>query len=120
MMRLVETSGCSIWGATRRRQPSRLCHTFLDDLPSKQVGTGLEDHLDGGETGDRFRAHGIEPGRPGQQVLLQRNGDQLLDLSRGQAERLGLHLHGGGREFSEGVDLRRLQPATPPLRSATP
>ena len=34
-------------------------------------------------------------GRPGQQILLQRDGDQLLDLRRGEAEGLGLHLHGG-------------------------
>jgi len=38
----------------------------------------------------------VQPRNAVEQVLFERHRDQLLDLSRGQAQGLGLDLHRGG------------------------
>ena len=77
-----------------------------DQLASRQlVGPALEDELDRRELGDRLRAQLVEAGHPAE-LLLDRNGDQLLDLVRGVAERDRLDLDPRRRELGEHVDLR--------------
>ena len=67
------------------------------------VGAALEEERDGRQAGDGLRAHDVEPRRAVQR-LLHRDRDQLLDLLRGHAEPLGLHLDERRRELGEDVD----------------
>ena len=57
------------------------------------IGAGLEDHLDPRQPGHRLGADDVEERDAVEQVLLERDGDELLDLLGGEPERLGLHLH---------------------------
>jgi hypothetical protein len=54
---------------------------------------GSKISFDPGQPGDRLRADGVQPGHPVEQVLLEGDGDELLDLGRGQPEGLGLDLN---------------------------
>jgi len=70
-----------------------LDQALLYQLPRlEDVGPRLEDQLDPRQPGNRFGADPVEPCHPVEQVLLERDGDQLLDLGGGQPERLGLDL----------------------------
>ena len=62
---------------------------------------GLEDQQNARQSLHRLRADVLEERDPVEQVLLERNRDQLFDLLRGQAEGLRLHLHGGRREVRQ-------------------
>ena len=70
-----------------------LCEALSNQLTaSVDVGAGLEDHHDRGQPGQRFRSDHVHALDPVEQVLFQRNSDQLLDFLSGEAQRLGLNL----------------------------
>jgi len=84
-----------------------LGHPLLHHLPrGVQVGARLEGQVDRGQPGHRGGVDAVQPGHAVEQVLFERDGDELLDLGRGQAERLGLYLHRRGRELGIDVDGR--------------
>jgi hypothetical protein len=64
----------------------------MHHLPGvEHICARLERHDHRREPGERHRLDLVEEGDPGQQVLFQRNGDQLLDLFGGEPQGLGLH-----------------------------
>ena len=79
-------------------------------LPSglEQVRPVLEDHDDLGVLRHRLRSHHVEM-RNAVERLLERHGDELLDLRRREADRGCLDLHLGRGELREDVDLRLRQ-----------
>jgi len=82
------------------RQRVRLGQPFLHRLARlEQVGAGLEGQVDRGQPRPGLRPDLVQPGDAVEQVLLDRDRDELLDLGRGQAERLGLDLHLGWPEL---------------------
>ena len=96
------------------RQRVRLRERLLHELARLvDVGAGLEHHHDRGQARNGRRAEGVDPLHAVQQVRLQRNGDQLLHLFSGEAERLGLHLDVRRRELGQHVGRR-----IPQLRDA--
>jgi hypothetical protein len=68
-----------------------------------QVSPRLEDQGDRREAHDRLGANGVDPRDAAEQVDLQRHRDELLDLRRRQAERLGLDLDVRRRELRQRV-----------------
>ena len=84
--------------------------SFRDQLPGpKDVRAGLENELDRRQAGSRLGTDLIQPRDPVEQVLLQRHGDQLLDLVRGKAERFRLELDGRRHELGQDVHPRALE-----------
>ena len=106
--RLDEESGWSIIGGFGHvRQRVRLGQPLLHDLAGPiDVGAGLEDQDDGRQPGDRLRADLVDARDTVEQVGLERDGDELLDLLGGQAERLGLDLDVGRGELGQDVHRR--------------
>ena len=105
--RLEDESGWTITGGSVR-WASRPClgQPLLDHLPGfEEVGARLEDQRDGGQPVHGLRADTVEERHPVEQQVLHRSGDQLLDLLRRQAQRLGLHLDVRRRELRERVGL---------------
>ncbi len=86
------------------RQRVRLRQPFSDHLACREdVGSGLEDHHDRGQAGDRLRVDLVEERHALQEVGLEGHRDQLLDLVRGQAEGLGVDLNVRRGEFREHI-----------------
>jgi hypothetical protein len=92
------------------RQPGgadRLGQPLLHHLAGvEHVGAGLERHDDRGEPWERHRLDLVEEGDAGQQVLLERDRDQLLDLFGGEPQGLGLHLDDRRVELRQDVHRR--------------
>jgi hypothetical protein len=90
----------------RRQDAARPARESLgDDLSCiQQLGPGLEghDHRRQSREGRGFDL--VEERNPVQEILLQRNGDQLLDLRRGEAERFRLDFDLGELELGKDVD----------------
>jgi hypothetical protein len=83
----------------------RLGEALGHDLAGREgVCPRLEDHEDPRQPGHRLGADVVEEGDAVEQVLLQWDGDQLLDLARGQPQGLRLDLHGRRREVGEHLD----------------
>jgi hypothetical protein len=83
----------------------RLSQALGNSLPrTVDVRSLLEDEKDPREPGDGLRANVLEEGHAVEQVLLHRDGDQLLDLGRGEPECLGLNLDGRRSELGQNVD----------------
>ncbi len=83
----------------RRGQP------FLHHLArDHEVGTRLENQLDGGKPGDRTGFHPVQPRDAVQHVGLERHGDHRLDFLGRQPKRLGLHFDHGRPEVRQDVD----------------
>src|SRR5581483_8141144 len=82
----------------------RLGHPLRHPLPGLEgVGAGLEDQLDRRQLRHRLRPDDVEA-RDAVEGLLERHGDERLDLRRRQALRGGLHLHLRRGELGEDVD----------------
>ena len=84
MTRLVADSGGIMTGGAAQVGSVGVTvrHALLHQLPRlQQVGARLEDQLDRRQLGNRLGAHDVEPGDAVER-LLQRNGDQRLDLRR--------------------------------------
>ena len=82
-----------------------LCQALRDDLPRlEDVGSGLENHENPGQSGYGFRPNVLEEGDAVQQILLERNGYQLFDLSGRQAECLCLDLDRSRGELGQDFD----------------
>jgi hypothetical protein len=114
-----------------------LDQALLHQLPGLQhVGPRLEDQLDPRQPGERLGAELVEERDPVEQVLLERDGDQLLHLFRREPERLGLdvdqwrvelrkHVHrrvaelGDAKQHQPGGD-RQHQKAQPQARRNDP
>ena len=71
----------------------RLREALFHDLARiEQVRAGLEDHLDRRQSRDRLRPDRVEERHAVEQVLLERDRDQLFDLGRREPQGLGLDL----------------------------
>jgi hypothetical protein len=119
MIRLVDESGWSMWRRRRDvRQPGCLRQRSCTTCRARR--RSVPDRRSARSTRDRgsMRAHRIEPRDARQQILLQRDGDQLLDLRSGEPESLGLHLHRGRAELGKGVDATRA--TAEPTQDETP
>ena len=76
---------------------------LLDELPRLEEGRALlEDQHDRRQPQHGLRAQRLQPGGAVERVL-EGHGDQALDLGRGQAGRLGLHLDERRGELGEHV-----------------
>ena len=88
MTRLVAESGCIMTGGAAQvgSVGVTVAMPLLDELAGlEQVGARLEDQLDRRELGHRLRAQIVEPGDAVER-LLERDGDELLDLGGRQPE----------------------------------
>ena len=112
----------------RRRRPRRKrrrdgVEVLLDELARlAEVRAALEQQRDVRQLRDRLRADHLDA-RDAVQRVLERDGDELLDLGRRQPEARGLQLDAGGRELGEDVHAlvaaaraRRRTRAQPPPR----
>src|SRR5439155_9492006 len=96
------------------REDADLRQALLHELPRLvDVRAALEGEDYRRETGNGLRADRLRALDPVQQVLFHRDGDQLFDLGRGEAEALRLHLDDRSRELREHVDRRLLRPRGP-------
>ena len=80
--RLAEDSGCnSVGGFDTLGKGVSLGEALFNQLTATvDIGAGLEDHHDRGQPGQRFRSDHVHALDPVEQVLFQRDGDQLLDF----------------------------------------
>ncbi len=82
----------------------------MHHLPGPQgVGSGLKSHDDPREPNEGLRLDLVEKGHSVEQVLLQRDGDQLFHFDRRQTESFGLDLNGDWCELGQGVNGRVLK-----------
>ena len=91
MTRVIDERGCSICGGLEAPAQGHggLGEALLDDLAgTQQIGSRLEDELDRGQAGHRLRTQDVDPRNIAQEVGLERNGDELRDLLRREAEAL--------------------------------
>ena len=97
--RLVDDTGWIICGALPTFGNACGCDSRSDTSwrAREDVGAALEEHRDRRQARHRVRADRLDALDAVEQVLLERNGDQLLDLGGRQAERLGLDLDVGLR-----------------------
>ena len=111
MTRLCDESGWIICGGLETFGIGvRLGELLLHELARvHDVRAGLEEQDDRRLAGDGLRAQDADPGRPVEQVGLERDRDELLDLLGRQPERLGLDLDVRGRELGQDVDRRVAQ-----------
>jgi hypothetical protein len=88
-----------------RQVRGQLRDALLDELPRAHlIRAALEDELDRGELGDRLGPQLVEP-LVAVELFLDRDGDELLHLAGGVAERDRLDLDSRRRELGEDVDL---------------
>ncbi len=86
------------------RQRVRLRHALGHHLAGPvEIGARLEDQMIRRQPGHRLRADVVEERDADEQVLLDRDRDQLLDLGRREAEGLGLDLDRRRRELGQDV-----------------
>ena len=91
---------------TRRQEAGGFGEPLGDDLAlAVRVAAAVEHHLHGGQSLARGGAHGFHVFRTREQIL-QRTGDQRLDLRCIEAGRLGLHQHVRRREVRKHVEAR--------------
>ncbi len=111
MKRLVEESGGIMhrWAGPGRQGRRHSRQALLDQLAGQQqVGSPLEDQVDDREGSDRLRAHDVEA-LDAIEGVLERNGDELLNLGGRQPKRRYLDLDARRSKFGEDIDRRVLQ-----------
>ena len=101
-----------LWRLRYLRQRVRLGESLRHDLPStEEVRARLEDEKDSRQPGHRLGADVVEERHTVQQVLLQRDGDQLLHFGRGETEGLRLNLNCGRSELGQDVGGHLAEPS---------
>ena len=92
------------------RKGVRLGEALLDKLAcAVDVGARLEHEHDRRQSGHRLGADDLDSLHAVEKVRLERNGDELLDLFCGEAERLSLDLCVRWAELWEDIDRRVAQ-----------